>query len=34
LRSRQQGAKIYDWVNDNGRLYIDDWIEEVERKAG
>lgn len=27
-------AKIYDWVNDNGRLYIDDWIEEAARKAG
>jgi hypothetical protein len=24
----------YDWVNDNGRNYIGDWIESAARKAG
>lgn len=26
--------KVYDWINDNGRLFIDDWIEEAAKKVG
>ena len=27
-------VKTYDWVNDYGRLYIDDWIEAAARSRG